>query len=84
MALFEEIRSEYQPQFDAVGIDFMSEYLTAYGRVKHYEPSVAKDAIKRILSAILEEYSRSQSTTKVGRILRIISRILAPIVKIFK
>ena len=83
MALYEEIRNEYQPQFEAVGIDFMSEYLTAYQRVKHYEPTVAKDAIKRILSAILEEYSQSQGYTKAGRVLRFISRILAPIVKIF-
>ena len=82
--MYEEIREEYARKFEALDLDFTSEYLTAYQRVKHYHPDIAKNAIKVILSEILAEYSRTEGTTKVGRVLRFISRILAPIVKIFK
>jgi len=82
--MYEEIKQEYQQKFEALDLDFNSEYITAYQRVKHYHPDIAKNAIKVILSEILAEYSRSQGTTKVGKVLRFISRILAPIVKIFK
>jgi len=82
--MYEEIKQEFEPKFEALDLDFTSEYLVAYQRVKHYHPDIAKNAIKTILSEILSEYSRTEGTTKVGKVLRFISRILAPIVKIFK
>ncbi len=82
--MYNEIETEFAPKFEALGIDFMSEYLLATHRVRGYHPDIAKNAIKSILSEVLAEYSRSQGHTKVGRILRFISRIFAPIIKVFK
>jgi len=82
--MYDEIKQEFEPKFADKDLNFNEEYILAYQRVKHYHPDVAKNAIKVILSEVLSEYSRSKGNTKVGRILRFISRIFAPIVKVFK
>lgn len=83
--MYNEIEAEFAPQFEGTTLNFKTEYDYAMGRVKHYNnDEVIKNAIKSILSEVLAEYSRSKGNTKVGRILRFISRIFAPIVKVFK
>ena len=83
--MYSEIETEFAPKFEGTTLNFQTEYDYAMGRVKHYNnDEVIKNAIKSILSEVLAEYSRTKATTKVGRILRFISRIFAPIVKVFK
>lgn len=83
--MFSEIETEFAPQFEGTDLDFKEQYNNAMGRVQHYQDdNVMKEAIRGILSGILAEYSRSKGNTKAGRVLRFISRIFAPIIKVFK
>lgn len=83
--MYSEIREEFAPQFEKIGLDYPTEYQKAFNRVGHYQDyDVMKGAIRGILSGVLLEYSRTESKTDLGRIFRIISRILAPIVKFIK
>ena len=83
--MYTEIESEFAPQFATTPIDFVTTYNQAVARVQHYrDDTIIKQAVRSILSEVLAEYSRSQGHTKAGRFFRFISRIFAPIVKVFK
>ena len=83
--MYNEIETEFAPQFEGTALDFMTNYNMAVSRVAHYrDDTIIKNAVRSILSEVLAEYARSQGHTKVGRILRFISRIFAPIIKVFK
>lgn len=76
--MYNEIESEFAPKFKDTDLDFKQQFDTAYDRVKHYgNDDVIKNAIKDILRGVLANYSRTKATTKVGRILRWISRIFS-------
>lgn len=83
--MYNEIETEFAPRFEGTTLDFMTNYNIAVSRVAHYrDDTIIKSAVRSILSEVLAEYARSQGHTKVGRILRFISRIFAPIIKVFK
>ena len=69
-----EIAEEYKPKLEAIGLDYDIEYLDAYARVGNNP-----DAIKSILQSILDAYSDTSYTTKVGRWMRFIAKILSKI-----
>lgn len=76
--MYNEIETEFAPKFKDTDLDFEQVYYNAYSRVKHYgNDDVIKKAIKSILGEVLANYSRTKATTKVGRILRWISRIFS-------
>lgn len=76
--MYNEIESEFAPKFKDTDLDFKQQFDTAYDRVKHYgNDDVIKNAIKDILRGVLANYSQAKATTKVGRILRWISRIFS-------
>lgn len=80
--MYKEIEQEFAPKFESIELDFMTEYNNAIGRVSHYvDQEVVKNAVKKILSEVLAEYSKSKGKTKAGRIFRKISLIIS---KIFK
>jgi hypothetical protein len=70
------IEKEFAPKFEGIDLDFKEQYEKALARVKHYPSNdVIQQAIKNILSEVLQEYSKTHATTKVGRMLRWLSNL---------
>ncbi len=73
--MYEELKKEFGSEFDKKGLDFDDVFQSAYKRVEHYAPDIAKNALREILRAVLSTYSASKSTTKLGRFFRRVAKI---------
>jgi hypothetical protein len=86
MNLYSSLEIEFKQPFEEVGLDFKNEYTNALVSFNGFEMTVDEkyDAIREVLLAILNEYSNTKPTTKVGRFGRFMSRIGAVLLKVIK
>lgn len=86
MNMYSSLESEFSKPIESIGKDFKNEYTSALVSFNGFEMTVDEkyEAIKGVLQKILDDYSDSKPTTKVGRVGRFLSRIGAVLLKVIK
>jgi hypothetical protein len=83
--MYKEISELLEDKFKETELDFHEQYIIACGRVAHYrDADIEKNAIIRILSQVLLEYSISNPRYRLKIKLKRIGNYFSQILKLIK